>query len=279
MNVGFIGTGNMGRTLVEAFIRSGKLKPSDIIINNRTRSKADRLAETHPGLRIADNSRELVRETPLFFLCIKPGEFRPVLDEIRETVRSEQIAVSITSPVMIRDLEEWLPAKVAKIIPSINHAVLAGNSLFVPGNRLTADDQQMLWNLFSAISQPLRIEEEHTRIASDLASCSPAFFAQLLESLANTAVKETGIPQSSALSLVNQMTQGLARLLAEGGFTLQSLQERVAVPGGITREGLDLLNKEVSPVFHELIQLTHAKYDHDVKKVKHSLGHTAKKNM
>ncbi|SDW99118.1 competence protein ComER [Marininema mesophilum] len=273
MTVGFIGTGSMGGTLVESFIQSGRLLPSDILISNRTRAKAEHLADKNPGLGIATSNRELVSQTSCFFLCVKPKEFRAVLDEIKEEVHEDQIVVSITSPVMIRDLEEWLPCKIAKIIPSITQAVQAGNSLFIPGSRLTANDREQLWDLFSAISRPLVIEEHHTRIASDLASCSPAFIANLLEKLADAAVEETQIPIESARSLVTQMAHGLGRLLTEGGFTLESLQQRVAVPGGITREGLDLLDEDVGPVFNRLIRLTHAKYEDDVVKVQQSLDH------
>ncbi|PTX64815.1 competence protein ComER [Melghirimyces profundicolus] len=277
MIYGFIGTGNMGRTLIEAFIRSGKLKPSELIISNRTKSKAEALAKSYPGLRLASDNRETVRNSDVFFLCIKPGEFRNVLDEIRDAVREDQIAVSITSPVMVADLEAWLSARIAKIIPSIANAACAGNSLFIPGSRLTRENRDHLRDLFGAISQPLMVEEVHTRVASDLACCAPAFMAHLMEKLADAAVEETGLPRETALSLVTRMAEGLGRLLTEGGFTLETLQERVAVPGGITREGLNLLQKDVGPVFNELIRLTHAKYEDDIEKVQNSLFPKMKK--
>jgi competence protein ComER len=279
LKIGFIGTGSMGRTLVEAFIRSGKLSPQDLFIHNRTRAKAELLASKYPGIHVAADNRELVRQTRCIFLCMKPSEFRRVLEEIRGCTTRDHIVVSITSPVMIQDLEEWLPAKIAKIIPSITHAVFSGNSLFIPGSRLTTDDQTWLKDLFSAISSPLEVDERHARIASDLASCSPAFFANMLEKMADAAVKETGIPRESAVSLVTQMVQGLGKLLTEGGFTLQTLQERVAVPGGITREGLELLEKEVSPIFIRLIQLTHNKYEEDIEKVQKTLYNRVEKNV
>jgi competence protein ComER len=276
--IGFIGTGSMGRTLIQGFIEANRLVPEEVIISNRTRSKAQALAQQYPGLRVAADNRQLVRESSLFFLCVKPREFRDVLEDIQHDVRPDQIVVSITSPVMIRDLEEWLPAKVAKIIPSITQAVHAGNALFIPGRRLTATDREALWDLFASISRPLVIAEEHVRIASDLASCGPAFMAHLLEKLADAAVAETDISREQALALVTQMTAGLGRLLTEGGFSLQSLQERVAVPGGITRKGLALLDQGVGTVFHDLIRLTHAKYHEDVQEAQAALQKEKERN-
>ncbi|MFD1425615.1 competence protein ComER [Kroppenstedtia sanguinis] len=271
MTHGVIGTGSMGRILVEAWIRSGKLQPSELLVSNRTRAKAEGLADEFPGLRVAADNRQVAQESDCFFLCVKPGEFRRVLEEIQDVVQAEQIVVSITSPVMVRDLEQWLPAKVAKVIPSITHAVYSGNSLFIPGSRLHREDREKLWDLFSSISRPLHVDEAHTRIASDLACCAPAFLANLMEQMAEAAVKETGLPRETAISLVTQMAQGLGHLLAEGNFTLQSLQERVAVPGGITREGLHLLERDLGTLFHDLFRLTHDKYEEDIHKVQQSL--------
>ena len=62
MTHGVIGTGSMGRILVEAWIRSGKLQPSELLVSNRTRTKAERLADEFPGLRVAADNREVVVE-------------------------------------------------------------------------------------------------------------------------------------------------------------------------------------------------------------------------
>lgn len=269
--IGFIGTGSMGRTLVEALIRSGALRPPEILLSNRTRSKAEALAESHPGIRIAENNAELVREADWVFLCIKPRDYRDVLDEIGERAGKDQLIISITSPVMIRDLENVLPCKIAKIIPSVTHAVLAGTCLFIPGSRLTLRDREELLRLLSAIGTPLEIDERHCRAASDLASCGPAFLAHFLEQLVRAAVEVTGLPRETAVPLAIRMAQGTGRMLTEGGFTLESLQERVAVPGGITREGLNLLERELNPALNRLFRLTHAKFAEDIEKVRQSL--------
>lgn len=261
----------MGRTLVEAFIRAQTFRPSEIIVSNRTQSKAEQLAAMYPGMRVAHGNLELVREVACFFICVKPGEFRTVLEEIESGVQPEQLAISITSPVMLEDLEKWLPCKVAKIIPSVTNQILCGTSLYIPGSRMNEQEQKWLHQLLSTISTPLRTEETHTRIASDLASCAPAFLAKILEQMVEAAVKKTGIPRETAVPLVNQMALGVGKLLTEGGYSLETLQQRVAVPGGITAEGLRLLDRDLSPTFEKLFHITHEKYAEDVEKVKKSL--------
>lgn len=272
MKVGMIGTGSMGRTLIEAWIRAGILQPEDLIISNRTRSKAELLAASYPGMQVAENNVHVVNKAQFLFLCIKPNDFPSVLSEVQHAVQPEHLVVSITSPVMIHDLERYLAGKVAKVIPSITHVALGGTSLLIPGSRLSAAEQQDLSRLFAAISTPLVIDEQYSRIASDLASCAPAFLANILEQIIDAAVEVTGLPQATAAQLVAQMVLGTGKLLTEEGFTLNHLQERVAVPGGITQEGLQLLSGEFAPLFDRLFRLTHTKYAQEVEQVRQSFS-------
>jgi len=83
----------------------------------------------------------------------------------------------------------------------------------------------------------------------------------------DAAVDETGIPRREANRLACEMLFGTGKLLTEGGFTPEELQKRVAVPGGITAEGIKHMDKELNGIFHQLIRITHAKYYEDVAKV------------
>ncbi|MDQ1912875.1 late competence protein ComER [Paenibacillus sp. GD4] len=271
MRVGFIGTGSMGSILIEAFIQSGALSPENMVATNRTMSKVERLAEMYPGLSVARSNKELVQACSVVFLCVKPGEFKSVIDDIAGITEPNQLFVSITSPVLIRHLEELLPAKIAKVIPSITNYVLSGATLCIYGDRIEPEDQLLLENLLSHISAPIRVSEKYTRISSDLSSCGPAFLAYFVEKYIEAAVSFTGISQEEATMLASEMTLGTGKLLTTGGFTPASLKQRVTVPGGITAEGLRIMEKELGGVFYDLIRTTHAKYDEDVEKVEAKL--------
>ncbi|EXX86227.1 competence protein [Paenibacillus darwinianus] len=270
MNVGFIGTGSMGSTLVEAFASSGALVPEQTRITNRTYAKAERLAARYPGMQAVRTNAEAVAGCDLIFLCVKPLEFKTVIDEIRASLQPEQVIVSITSPVLLAHLEEWLPCKVAKVIPSITNRVWSGATLCIYGSRIEPADMQTLEELLSYISSPLRIEERYTRVVSDLSSCGPAFMAFVLQQFIDAAADETGIDREEASRLAANMLLGTGLLLTEGGLTPEELQQRVAVPGGITAEALKLLRVELDDVFHRVIHATHAKFREDLEKVDQS---------
>ncbi|WP_341278445.1 late competence protein ComER [Paenibacillus sp. FSL H8-0537] len=267
MKVGFIGTGTMGSLLIEALIASGALESDQISVSNRTFAKAQALADRYAGLQAEASNARAAFGKDIVFLCIKPHEFKKVIDDISSVVRPEQLLVSITSPVLLSHLEEVVPCKVAKVIPSITNHVWSGASLCIYGSRIHSEDKERLESLLAFISEPLQIDESYTRVVSDLSSCGPAFISCLLEQFVDAAVEETGIDREEALKVASAMLLGTGLLLTEGGLTPADVQARVAVPGGITAQALKLLRCETDDVFNRLIRTTHAKFHDDVAKV------------
>ncbi|MEV5028669.1 late competence protein ComER [Paenibacillus sp. LPE1-1-1.1] len=267
MNVGFIGTGTMGSLLIEALIASGALSPTQIAVSNRTFAKAQALANRYSGMKAEFTNAAAACGCDIVFLCVKPLEFKKAVDDIKPVIRPNQIVVSITSPVLISHLEGELDCKIAKVIPSITNHVWSGASLCIYGQSVDEDDKTLLEDLLSHISQPLRIDESFTRIVSDLSSCGPAFISFLLEQFVDAAVEETGIGREEALRVASAMLLGTGLLLTEGGMTPAEVQERVAVPGGITAKALNMLRRETDGVFNQLIRTTHDKFKEDLAKV------------
>lgn len=266
MLTGFIGTGSMGSILIEAFIRSGALRPEEIVAANRTPAKAEQLARQFPGLQPA-SSKEAAAGCEILFLCVKPGDFPALLKDIAIHCRAEQLIISITSPVMLSQLEERLPGKIVKVIPSVTNYVLSGAALCIYGSRIEPADKRRLEWLLSPISRPLEVAEDFTRISSDISSCGPAFLAFLLGKLIDAAVEVAGIDRSEAERMACEMLLGTGMLLTAGGMRPQDIVKRVAVPGGITEEGLRLLEQELGNTFIRLIGSTHAKFREDAEKV------------
>lgn len=267
MQVGFIGTGSMGRILIEAFIESNALHPAQIHAANRTFSKVKELAQVYTGLHAYPTNIRVAQRADILFLCVKPLDFKDVLEDITPYLRPAQMVVSITSPVKICDLESHCCAKVAKIIPSITNSVQRGASLLIAGSRCTHEDQDRLYELMRYISQPVWIDEKVTRIASDIVSCGPAFFSYILQEFVAAATRVTELSNDQAAELTSAMVVGLGRLLAEEKFTLQTLQERVCVPGGVTGEGLKVLKDELSDTFERLFLRTQQKFEEDLLEV------------
>jgi competence protein ComER len=267
MKVGIIGTGNMGSIFIQALIESSAVEPSDLTVTNRTKQKAERLKEDFPGLCVASDASQVAEVADIVFICIKPLEIHPLLQKIVGELSREKLLVSITSPVTVGELESVVDCGVARAIPSITNRALAGVSLITFGSSCNEGQKERLLTLMGQISTPYEIEENITRVASDIVSCGPAFFSYITERFIQAAVSETEISDEEATAFATEMLIGLGKLLEKGIFTLPSLKEKVHVKGGVTGEGLAVLEAEIGEMFNRLYRKTHQKYGEDRTKV------------
>jgi len=257
VNVGFIGMGNMGQMLVSALVRSGALQPSEIWTSNRSHEKLKRLAAAIPGLQIAYSNRDLTKRCDTVFLCVKPGETKAVLDEVGPYITPGHLFVTITNTIDISALEHAVKARVAKVIPSLLHAVDEGVSLLVLGSRCTIDDKAFLHRLMGAISQPYEIGEQQARVASDLTSCGPAFLSYAFRSLAQAAKRyQPDLPDETINAMIRTTTLGTCRLMQRTGYSFDDIIARVSTPGGVTAEGIKVLDEHFAGVWEQVIETT-----------------------
>ncbi|MGY6212394.1 late competence protein ComER [Cytobacillus firmus] len=268
MKIGIIGTGNMGRILTEAFLDGGAVSPASMTITNRTVAKAKEIKETHQEITVVNNARETAHRSSLIFICVKPHDVYNVVQDILPFLSEDKCVVSITSPISVQQLESIVPCSAARAIPSITNRALSGVSLLSFGEQCSEQWKGELNKLFESISTPVFIEEAITRVSSDIVSCGPAFFSYLTQRFINAAVAETEIDNETATKLAGEMLIGLGELLKKGFYTLPTLQEKVCVKGGITGEGIKILESELGSVFEHLFQATHSKFDEDLVEVK-----------
>lgn len=268
MKIGIIGTGNMGRILIEALLESKAVSPSSLYITNRTLSKALDIRLTYPEIMVENSAIEVAKQAQLLFICVKPGNMFDCIQEMVHYLTKDHCVVSITSPISVEQLESVLPCSTARAIPSITNRALAGVSLLSFGERCEPYWKQSLTEVLEYISKPLQIEENITRVASDIVSCGPAFFSYLTRRFIDAAVSETEIDEETATKLASEMLIGLGALLQKELYTLPTLQEKVCVKGGITGEGIKILENEIGEVFEHLFHATHSKFDEDVEETK-----------
>lgn len=272
MKIGIIGTGNMGRILAEALIDGNAVSPSSMIITNRTLLKAAELKKSYPGITVESSAVEVAGQSDAIFVCVKPHDVYPLLQELETVLTKDKCIISITSPISVNQLESAVSCSVARAIPSITNRALTGVSLISYGKQCSDVWKQELHKLFEAISTPVEIDSNITRVASDIVSCGPAFFSYLSQQFILAAVKKTDIDYDTATKLTSKMLIGLGELLSKEYYTLPTLQEKVCVKGGITGEGIKVLESELGEVFEHIFEATHRKFEDDLNKTRNQFG-------
>ncbi|GIN85415.1 pyrroline-5-carboxylate reductase [Heyndrickxia sporothermodurans] len=268
MKVGIIGTGNMGSILIEAFIDGNAISPSNLNITNRTLNKAKILQHTFPSIQVCKDALEVFQQSELIFICVKPLDIYPLIKQCEPAISKNKCIVSITSPISVNQLESLTNASCARAIPSITNRALSGVSLLTYGENCDDFWKRKIKEMLSHISIPIEIEDNITRVASDIVSCGPAFFSFIAQRFIDGAVAKTKIDQSTATLFAGEMLVGLGELIKKGYYTLPTLQEKVCVKGGITGEGIKILENELGDMFEKLFEATHNKFDEDLIAIK-----------
>ncbi|WP_018661384.1 late competence protein ComER [Heyndrickxia acidiproducens] len=271
MKLGVIGTGNMGSILIEALMNAKAITPSQLTITNRSPEKAVLLKKQYPDIQVAP-IKETIESQDLILLCVKPLDMYPILKHYAASFKPSQCLVSITSPVTTEQLASVVPCSCVRAIPSITNRALSGAMLITYGKQCTAYWRNEITALFSRISRPIEIDQASIRTASDIVSCGPAFFSFLTQKMIEGATHVTDIDEDTAVALAAEMIIGMGELLKNNFYTLPALQEKVTVKGGITGEGLKVLERKAEGMFEELFQATHEKFKEDLGAVSRQFG-------
>lgn len=254
MNTGFVGVGSMGGMLVRALLCAGRLSPSEVWLSNRSPQKLASLAAEFPGVHPANN-REVAAHCDLIFLCVGGPDTSIVLAEMDANLYPGQLLLTTANVVPLRALEDRVPCRVAKLIPSITQEVAAGITLLMYGSRITEGDRCLLEDLLGSISHVVPIAESQARPAISLTSGAPALIAYLLQSMAEAAVHDNpGITREMAHSMVQETAAATINLMEKSKMTPQDVIQRVAVPGGMTALSIDILSRSIPQAWAAIFQ-------------------------
>jgi pyrroline-5-carboxylate reductase len=103
------------------------------------------------------------------------------------------------------------------------------------------------------------LPEEKLGIATDLTSCGPGFMAEMIAQFALSGAKAGSIDDHEAIEMATETMLGTALMMADGRSSPDALAERVATKGGITEQGLLVLERDLPRVFDQMFEATRRK--------------------
>ena len=239
--VGFIGGGNMAAALVKGLLHSEVVPPTHVTVSDVKAERLAQLKEQH-GIRTTTDNLELVRTCDVVVLSVKPQVMDKVLSAIGESIRPEQLVVSVAAGVPVVAIEARLPAgtRVVRTMPNTPATVDAGATAISPGTHATEADLAVARALFEAVGRVVTLEESLLDAVTGLSGSGPAYVMLMIEALADGGVK-VGLHRDTALLLAAQTVYGSAKLLLETGEHPGRLKDMVTSPGGTAIAGLHTL--------------------------------------
>lgn len=197
-----------------------------------------------------------VQSASTVLLACKPKDLSPILLEpgLREAL-SGKLLISILAGVPVSQIEETLygsassnPLKeegrcrIVRVMP--NTASVNGESMTVVASSnppLSPKQSELVSWIFSRIGRVVHLPASAMDASTALCGSGPAFFALMLEAMADGAVA-MGIPRAEAQEMAAQTMRGCAGMVLRGQHPAL-VREKVSTPGGCTIGGLLVLEE------------------------------------
>lgn len=171
--------GNMGRVILDGFLLSGVLKPYEVVVSTRTRSKLNDLKDTYPEIEIANDNSSIVLKSNLLFLFIGTSDVKGVLKEINELISENTHKVYISAALKMENVYGIFNGKITKVMPSLTSQVFEGVTLICHNSAVTTAEAKYINTLFNSIGEVKIIDEQDFDVGAEITSCAPAFISRI----------------------------------------------------------------------------------------------------
>jgi pyrroline-5-carboxylate reductase len=234
-----VGCGNMGGAMLRGWIADG-LDPTSVTV-------IDPFVDGLPdGVRVVRSAEALAGEqADLLLLAVKPQLLDDVTPAIAPLVGAGTVMLSILAGVEVDALRTRFPAAqaVVRIMPNTPAAIGKGVlALFGDSADMAVNDR------IAAMMRPLGLvewiaAERLFDAVTALSGCGPAFVFRFIDAMAQAGAA-LGLPDDQAARFALATVEGAALLAAQAGESPAILADRVASPGGSTREGMNRLDRD-----------------------------------
>lgn len=238
-----LGLGKLGSIILQGFLDRKLISCNQI---QATVAHSSKTVESSAkfGIPVSTDNCSAAAEAQILFLCVKPHTILKVCEEIRPSLNSDHLIVSVAASVPTSLIENTLKIKVpvVRAMPNTPCQVGAGMTGICAGQFANDEHINIVEHLFSSVGRTAIVEEKDMDAVTGLSASGPAFIYVIIESLTEAGL-QAGLTREVAALLAAQTVRGAAEVVLETGEHPAILKDRVATPGGCTMEGLKELEK------------------------------------
>lgn len=252
MNIGIIGYGSMGKMLLERFIETKDIS-DELYVSNRSLEKISHLINK---VNVCEDNSELAENAQVIIICVRPGDIRSVLEDIKKTVSDDSIIISLNGSVSFETLGKIVSHKMAKVIPSVTAEINRSQTLMCFNKYMTSTEKEKIINLFKCMGNVIVLPENELGMGSELVSCMPGFIASIFDVICSSAKKHTSISEKQIINMVLDTLCATGELMIDKEMSFNDIVNRVATKGGITEEGTKVIYESFPAIADELFYKT-----------------------
>ena len=223
MELGIIGAGNMGSSILKGVITSNFLVSDDITVFDLNQEKVENLVKKY-DIKASESENELVEKSNILILSVKPK------------------ILSIAAGVSIDFIEKNIGSdkKVVRTMPNTPAQVMQGMTAVSFNSNIEENEKNVIFKLLNSFGKSVEIEEKLMHVYTGISGSLPAYVYVFIEALADGGVLE-GMPRDKAYEIIAQAVLGSAKMMLETKKHPGILKDEVTSPGGTTIAALKVL--------------------------------------
>ncbi len=230
----------MGETFSLGLLRAGWAASALAIADRRN----ERLREVEflTGITATLDAKQAVAGKRVIVVAVKPKDVPGLLEEIGETLATDQVIVSIAAGVTIDSYEKALPGiPIVRSMPNTPAAIDEGMTAYCGGTHADADAIADAAAVLGAVGETIELSEDLLDAVTAVSGTGPAYVFLLGEAMTEAAIQ--GLPHYAAERLVHQTLRGAGMLLAGSEKSAFRLRGDVTSPGGTTAAAIYALEE------------------------------------
>lgn len=243
-NISFLGAGSIAEAIIGGLLHANVVKGEQITVSNR--SNETRLQELHNkyGVKGTHNKKELLTNTNILFLAMKPKDVAEALTPFKEDIHNNLLIISLLAGVSTHSIRNLLQKDVPIIraMPNTSAAILKSATAISSSKHATKEHIQTAIALFETIGLVSVVEEEEMHAVTALSGSGPAYIYYVVEAM-EEAAKKIGLKEDVAKSLILQTMIGAAEMLKASEKHPSILRKEISSPGGTTEAGIEVLQE------------------------------------
>jgi len=232
------GCGNMAGAMLRGWLADG-MDPDSVTVITPTGKKVPE------GIRTVPAAPSDMPPAEMLLIGVKPYMLADLADDIRPLTGPDTMLVSILAGVDVETTRALFPESGPIVRTMPNMAVSIGKSpVGIFAEALSDEQHTTVDGMMSALGSAEWLDKEdliHLIIA--VSGSGPAYVFRFIDALAR-GVHDMGLPKDQADRLALAMVEGAAQLAANADDNPGDLADKVASPGGTTRQAMNVFDED-----------------------------------
>lgn len=237
--IGFVGAGNMTRSLIGGLSLNPNFKASNIFVCSRSSQKPIELSKAF-GVNAMDHTEELIEECDWIILAMKPQDLPEFLNDHGKLITLDKSVLSLCAGLNVDLLKKEMPQvnRVARLMPSTTCEVGRGVlGVYSEDRNLSSEIE----DLFRPVGYVAAVESEDDLDKVMITAASGVGFVLEIMQIWSEWLEENNFDSEDAARITEMSFAGVGELIRSTGKSFSKLQSEVTSRKGVTLAGLDAM--------------------------------------